>query len=135
MQTFINTEIYLNESNFTYFLRFQKDFLNFAFTYLLCLDVKDASLRVLSLIARYILVLSMINKSNGSNPFRNKSIIMVNWKKNVLKKSYTPSRVVSWVMYKNRIKIAKMNERSFYFSKFLLFYLALVEKFKISYTF
>ena len=52
----------------------------------------------------------MINKSNGSNPFRNKSIIMVNWKKNVLKKSYTPSRVVSWVMYKNRIKIAKMNE-------------------------
>ena len=135
MQTFINTEIYLNESNFTYFLRFQKDFLNFAFTYLLCLDVKDASLRVLSLIARYILVLSMINNSNGSNPFRNKSIIMVNWKKNVLKKSYTPSRVVSWVMYKNRIKIAKMNERSFYFLKFLLFYLALVEKFKISYTF
>ena len=51
----------------------------------------------------------MINNSNGSNPFRNKSIIMVNWKKNVLKKSYTPSRVVSWVMYKNMIKIAKMN--------------------------
>ena len=109
MQTFNNTEIYLNESNFTYFLRFQKDFLNFAFTYLLCLDVKDASLRVLSLIARYILVLSMINNSNGSNPFRNKSIIMVNWKKNVFKKLCIP-RVVSWVIYKNRIKIAKMNE-------------------------
>ena len=78
------------------FLRFQKTFLH----YLLCLDVKDASLLVLSLIARYILVLSMINNSNGSNPLRNKSIIMVNCKRNVKKKLCTYAIVVSRVCIK-----------------------------------